>query len=78
VDQARLTVSSRVMTASPVVIAYRGHAREISPGQSFTFELVREVKPDRPARESEQRRTRAEHAEEQAREEEAAPESPSK
>ncbi|WP_349369715.1 glycosyl hydrolase family 65 protein [Salinarimonas sp.] len=77
VDQERLTVSSRVMTASPVVIAYRGHARAISPGQSFAFELVREVKPDRPARESEQKRARAEHAEEQARDEQAGPESPS-
>ncbi|MGJ3262577.1 MAG: glycoside hydrolase family 65 protein [Salinarimonas sp.] len=77
VDQERLTVASRVMTAPPVVIAYRGHAREISPGQSFTFELVREVKPDRPERESEQKRTRAEHAEQQARDREARPESPS-
>ena len=56
VTQARMTVSSRVMTALPVTIAYRGHTRAISPGQSFSFNLVPEVKPDRGAREREQER----------------------
>ncbi|GGK45662.1 glycoside hydrolase family 65 protein [Salinarimonas ramus] len=46
VTQETLTVSSRSMTALPVSIAYRGHAREISPGQSFTFALVRDDRPD--------------------------------
>lgn len=50
VTQEALTVSSRSMSAPPVTIAYRGHVRDISPGQSFTFGLVREARPDRPAR----------------------------
>jgi trehalose/maltose hydrolase-like predicted phosphorylase len=51
VTQTCLTVSSRVMTAQPIRIAYREHSRQISPGQSFTFNLVQEHKPDRAIRE---------------------------
>jgi len=43
ITQETLTVESRSMTAQPVTIAYRGHVREISPGQRFTFKLVREA-----------------------------------
>ncbi|MGI9328541.1 MAG: glycosyl hydrolase family 65 protein, partial [Pseudomonadales bacterium] len=39
-----LTVSSRRCTAPPVTIAYRGHVRKISPGQTYTFRLIRAVK----------------------------------
>jgi len=58
VTQDCLTVESHVMTAQPVTIAYRGHSREISPGQCFTFPLVREHKPDRAERVEEQERAR--------------------
>lgn len=40
VDHETLEVSSRVFTAHPITIAYRGHVREISPGQRFAFRLV--------------------------------------
>jgi len=60
VTQDCLTVSSRVMTAQPIRIAYREHSRELSPGQSFTFKLVEEHKPDRPARERAQEQARKE------------------
>lgn len=62
ITQKELTVSSRTMTAHPVTIAYRGQAREVSPGQSFVFRLIPEIKPDRGAREREQERVRAQHA----------------
>jgi trehalose/maltose hydrolase-like predicted phosphorylase len=54
ITQDCLTISSRVMTAYPILIGYREHSREISPGQSFTFKLVEEHKLDRPEREREQ------------------------
>ena len=60
ITQDCLTISSRVMTAYPVQIAYREHSRQISPGQSFTFKLVEEHKPDRAEREREQERARKE------------------
>lgn len=56
ITQESLTVSSRVMTAHPVTIAYRGQTREISPGQSFTFRLTPERKTDRCERAREQER----------------------
>ncbi len=36
-----LRVSSRPFTAYPITIAYRGRVRQISPGQSYEFRLVR-------------------------------------
>jgi trehalose/maltose hydrolase-like predicted phosphorylase len=60
VTQTCLTVSSRVMTAQPIRIAYREHSRQLSPGQSFTFNLVQEHKLDRPARERAQEQARKE------------------
>ncbi|MFW6028244.1 MAG: glycoside hydrolase family 65 protein [bacterium] len=54
VTQDWMTVSSRIMTAHPLTISYRGHSREISPGQTFKFKLVRERKADRTERELEQ------------------------
>jgi alpha,alpha-trehalase len=56
ITQDCLTISSRLMIALPITIAYRSHIRELSPGQSFTFDLVEEHKPDRIAREREQER----------------------
>ena len=56
ITQDCLTISSRLMIAHPITIAYRSHIRELSPGQSFTFDLVEEHKPDRIAREREQER----------------------
>jgi hypothetical protein len=35
-----LRVSIRPFTALPVMIAYRGHFREISPGQSYEIRLI--------------------------------------
>jgi trehalose/maltose hydrolase-like predicted phosphorylase len=55
-----LSVSSRVMTAHPITVAYRGQTREMSPGQSFTFRLVAETKSDRKERERDQARVREE------------------
>ncbi|MEF2553590.1 glycosyl hydrolase family 65 protein [Aurantimonas sp. A2-1-M11] len=62
ITQECLTVSSRVATAHPVTISYRGRTREMSPGQSFTFRLVPEAKPDRSEREREQERVQKEAA----------------
>ena len=40
----RLTVSSASRAAAaPITIAYRGHVRKMSPGQSYGFRLVRPV-----------------------------------
>jgi len=41
IDHERLRVSSQPVTAAPVTIAYRGHVRDIGPGQSHTFLLVK-------------------------------------
>jgi alpha,alpha-trehalase len=41
IDHETLRVSSRPFTALPVTIAYRGHFREISPGQHYEFRLIR-------------------------------------
>lgn len=40
VTQSYLAVSSQSCTAAPITIAYRGHVRRISPGQTYTFHLV--------------------------------------
>jgi alpha,alpha-trehalase len=63
ITQEELTVTSRPMTAHPVTISYRGQGREMSPGQSFSFRLIPEIKPDRSEREREQERIRAEQEE---------------
>ena len=68
VTQERLTVSSRLVTAHPVTIAYRGHSRDIAPGQCFEFRLVPERKADRPLRERAQERARDECPSQEAKE----------
>jgi trehalose/maltose hydrolase-like predicted phosphorylase len=40
VTDRQLRVSSRSCTAAPILIAYRGQVRAISPGQSYTFRLI--------------------------------------
>jgi trehalose/maltose hydrolase-like predicted phosphorylase len=47
VTHENLCVSSRPFTASPVMIAYRGHVREISPGQRYQFRLISRKERDR-------------------------------
>jgi alpha,alpha-trehalase len=58
VTQDRLTVASRMVTAPPIAVAYRGQSREIAPGQTIHFRLIPEIKPDRPERERELERVR--------------------
>jgi alpha,alpha-trehalase len=41
VDHESLRVSSRRLTAAPITVAYRGHTREMSPGETFSFRLIR-------------------------------------
>ncbi|MFW5654323.1 MAG: glycoside hydrolase family 65 protein [Roseicyclus sp.] len=59
ITQDELKIASRPMTAYPVTIAYRGRGREVSPGQSFSFRLIPEIKPDRSERVREQERVSA-------------------
>lgn len=40
VTDQRLRITSRSCTAPPILIAYRGEVRSISPGQSYTFRLI--------------------------------------
>jgi alpha,alpha-trehalase len=41
IDRERLTVTSRRFTAAPITVVYRGQVREMSPGDSYAFRLVR-------------------------------------
>jgi alpha,alpha-trehalase len=43
VDHDQLTVNSRPFTANPITIAYRGHFRDVAPGDTYRFRLL---KPD--------------------------------
>lgn len=54
VTHDRLKISSRPFTAYPITIAYRGHVREISPGQTFEFRLI----PPHPRRREEHEQER--------------------
>jgi len=45
-----LRISSRLFTAYPITIAYRGHVREISPGQRYEFRLVTRKEREHPAK----------------------------
>ena len=51
-----LCVSSASFTAHPITIAYRGHVREIGPGQRYEFRIVPRKEREHPAK----RRDRAE------------------
>jgi alpha,alpha-trehalase len=50
VTHEKLCVSSRPFTAHPITIAYRGHVREISPGQRYEFRLIAGRERDRLAK----------------------------
>jgi len=50
ITQDLLRVSSRPFTAYPITISYRGHVREISPGQRYEFRLVPRKERDRLAK----------------------------
>jgi trehalose/maltose hydrolase-like predicted phosphorylase len=41
VDRTTLTITSRRFTAAPITVAYRGQFREMSPGASYSFRLIR-------------------------------------
>ncbi|MDA3868424.1 MAG: glycoside hydrolase family 65 protein [Gammaproteobacteria bacterium] len=42
-----LRISSRQLTASPIMIAYRGRFREVSPGSVYEFHLIRPEERER-------------------------------
>lgn len=50
ITQDSLRVTSRPFTAYPITIAYRGHVREVSPGQRYEFRLVPHKERDRRAK----------------------------
>jgi alpha,alpha-trehalase len=50
VTHDKLCVSSRPFTAHPITIAYRGHVREVSPGQRYEFRLIAGKERDRLAK----------------------------
>lgn len=64
VDHEAIEVSSRILTAHPITIAYRGHVHEISPGQKVTFRLV--TPRERPRVATEELRHPGPHPEEEA------------
>jgi hypothetical protein len=45
VTQTALTIASRPAVADPVTITYRGWARPLPPGQSFTIRLIPDPDP---------------------------------
>jgi len=49
VDHERLRVSSCQFTAPPITIAYRGHFRDVTPGDTYEFRLIKRL--DRTAAE---------------------------
>lgn len=42
-----LTVSSRVFTASPITVGYRGRFRDVAPGETYEFRLLKPEDRDR-------------------------------
>lgn len=42
-----LKISSRSFTASPITIAYRGHFRDVAPGETYEFRLLKPEERDR-------------------------------
>ncbi len=41
VDHERLKITDRPSTAHPITIAYRGHVRDVSPGDTYEFRLIK-------------------------------------
>jgi alpha,alpha-trehalase len=48
VTHEELVITSRSVTASPITIAYRGQSRQMSPGQTYRFRLIKRF-PREPA-----------------------------
>ena len=46
VDRTTLEITSRRFTAAPITVAYRGRFREMSPGASYSFRLIRPPRAD--------------------------------
>jgi alpha,alpha-trehalase len=65
VNGEALDISSRILTAHPITIAYRGHVRTLSPGQTATFRLI--SPRDRPHVCAEKMRHPGPHPEEDVR-----------
>ena len=42
-----LRISSQLFTASPVSVAYRGHFRDVAPGETYEFRLLKPEERDR-------------------------------
>jgi len=63
VTQDLLRISSRPFTAYPITISYRGHVREISPGQRYEFRLVPRMERDRLAKQRARAHLQRQHQE---------------
>lgn len=46
-NHERLRIASRAFTANPITIAYRGRFRDVAPGDSYEFRLLRPEERDR-------------------------------
>jgi Glycosyl hydrolase family 65, C-terminal domain len=47
VDRDLLRIRSRPFTAGPITVAYRGHFRDVAPGDSYEFRLLKPEDRDR-------------------------------
>ena len=47
IDHQLLEISSRPSTAPPITVAYRGHFREVAPGNYYSFRLIKPRERDR-------------------------------
>ena len=47
VDRERLRLRSRPFTANPITVAYRGHFRDVAPGDRYEFRLIKPEDLDR-------------------------------
>jgi alpha,alpha-trehalase len=46
-DHDRLTITSRPFPANPITVAYRGHYRDVAPGDTYEFRLFKPEERDR-------------------------------
>jgi len=42
-----LRINSRPFTANPITVAYRGHFRDVAPGDCYEFRLLKPEERDR-------------------------------
>ena len=47
VTHDRLKITSRSFTANPITVAYRGHYRDVAPGDTYEFRLLKPEERDR-------------------------------